>query len=48
MLRLNYLIISNYRPVDYLHIGPANIIKKQNNGNKKIAKTNNLYGINTE
>ena len=28
-------------------MGPANIIKKQNNGNKKIANTNNLYGINT-
>ena len=40
-------IIKNFRPVDYLQAGPANIIKKQNNGNKKIANTNNLYGINT-
>ena len=40
-------IIKNFRPVDYLQAGPANIIKKQKNGNKKIAITNNLYGINT-
>jgi len=40
-------IIKNFRPVDYLHIGPANTIKKQKNGNRKIARTNNLYGINT-
>jgi len=40
-------IIKNFRPVGYLQAGPANIIKKQKNGNKKIAITNNLYGINT-
>lgn len=40
-------IIKNFKPVDYLQVGPANIIKKQKNGNKKIAKTSNLYGINT-
>jgi len=35
-------IIKNFRPVDYLHAGPAKIIKKQKNGNKNSASTNNL------
>ena len=31
---------------NYLHIGPAIVIKKQNAGNKNITNTSNLYGIN--
>ena len=34
-----------YLNINYLQSGPANIIKKQNTGNKNTLKTNNLYGM---
>ena len=35
-------IIKDFTPIDHLHTGPANIMKKQNTGKRNIAITNNL------